>query len=46
MTALVGVEEIVAAGARCSLTKSALAEWAASGTPRQREYLLGYLECV
>lgn len=35
MTALVGVEEIVAAGARCSLTKSVLAEWAASGTPRQ-----------
>ena len=44
MTALAGVEEIVAAGARCSLTKSVLAEWAASGTPRQREYLLGYLE--
>ena len=44
MTALVGVGEIVAAGARCSLTKSVLAEWAASGTPRQREYLLGYLE--
>ena len=41
---MVGVEEIVAAGARCSLTKSVLAEWAASGTPRQREYLLGYLE--
>ncbi len=34
----------MAAGARCSLTKSVLAEWAASGTPRQREYLLGYLE--
>lgn len=38
------VDEIVAAGARCSLTKAVLAEWAASGTPRQREYLLGYLE--
>ena len=37
------VEEVVAAGARCSLTKSVLAAWAASGTPRQREYLLGYL---
>lgn len=34
----------MAAGARCSLTRSVLAEWAASGTPRQREYLLGYLE--
>lgn len=41
---MVGVEEIVAAGARCSLTKSVLAEWAASGTPRQRECLLGCLE--
>ena len=38
------VEEIVAAGRRCSLTKSVLGEWAALGTPRQREYLLGYLE--
>ena len=34
----------MAAGARCSLTKAVLAEWAASGTPRQRDYLLGYLE--
>ena len=37
-------EEIVAAGSRCSLTRSVLRDWADSGTPRQREYLLGYLE--
>lgn len=43
VVALASVEEIVAAGARCSLTKSVLAEWAAGGTPRQKEYLLGYL---
>jgi len=41
---LASAEEIVAAGARCSLTKAVLAEWGTSGTPRQREYLLGYLE--
>lgn len=40
---MASVEEIVSAGTRCSLTKSVLAEWAASGTPRQRDYLLGYL---
>lgn len=38
------VERALAAGSRCSLTRSVLAEWAAGGTPRQREYLLGYLE--
>lgn len=37
-------DEIVAAGSRCSLTRSVLREWAEAGTPRQREYLLGYLE--
>ncbi len=37
-------ERIVELGGRCSLTKSVLAEWASSGTPRQREFLLGYLE--
>lgn len=36
--------EIVSAGSRCSLTRSVLEEWAEAGTPRQREYLLGYLE--
>ncbi|WP_286163356.1 IS21-like element helper ATPase IstB [Olsenella sp. SW781] len=41
---MAGVEGMVAAGARCSPAKSVLAEWAASGTPRQRECLLGYLE--
>lgn len=40
---MASVEEIVEAGKRCSLTKSVLAEWAESGTPRQKEYLLGYL---
>ena len=38
------VERALAAGSRCSLTKSVLAEWATGGTPRQREYLLDYLE--
>lgn len=37
-------DEIVAAGSRCSLTRSVLREWVEAGTPRQREYLLGYLE--
>jgi DNA replication protein DnaC len=37
-------EGVVAAGRRCSLTKSVLAEWARSGTPRQVERLAGYLE--
>ena len=37
-------DAIVGAGLRCSLTRSVLTEWAASGTPRQREHLLGYLE--
>ena len=37
-------ERIVAAGARCGLTKAVLAEWSEGGTPRQREYLRGYLE--
>ena len=35
---------VVAAGRRCSLTKSVLAEWARRGAPRQVEYLAGYLE--
>lgn len=37
-------ERIVAAGRRCSLTKAVLQEWASKGTPRQVEYLAGYLE--
>jgi DNA replication protein DnaC len=41
---LASAEETVAAGARCSPAKAVLAEWGASGTPRQREYLLGCLE--
>lgn len=36
--------EIVSAGSRCSPARSAPGEWAEAGTPRQREYLLGYLE--
>ena len=35
---------VAAAGRRCSLTTSVLAEWVARGTPRQVEYLAGYLE--
>lgn len=35
---------VVAAGRRCSPAKSVLAEWARRGTPRQVEYLAGYLE--
>ena len=37
-------EAVVEAGKRRSLTKSALREWAGKGTPRQAEFLLGYLE--
>jgi DNA replication protein DnaC len=37
-------ELVVETGKRCSLTKSVLAEWAQRGTPRQVEFLLGYLE--
>lgn len=37
-------ERVIAAGRRCSLTKSVLAEWARNGTPRQVECLAGYLE--
>lgn len=37
-------ERIVAAGRRCSLTKAVLQGWASKGTPRQVEYLAGYLE--
>lgn len=37
-------EAVVEAGKRCSLTKSVLREWAQGGTPRQVEFLLGYLE--
>ena len=35
---------VVAAGRRCSPARSVLAEWARRGTPRQVEYLAGYLE--
>lgn len=35
---------VVTAGRKCSLTKSVLLEWARKGTPRQVEYLAGYLE--
>lgn len=37
-------ELVVETGKRCSLTKSVLADWAGRGTPRQVEFLLGYLE--
>ena len=35
---------VVDAGRRCSLTTSVLEEWARRGTPKQVEYLAGYLE--
>ena len=35
---------VLAAGRRCSLTTSVLGEWARLGTPKQVEYLAGYLE--
>ena len=37
-------QRVVAAGRRCSLTKSVLARWAKKGTPGQIEYLADYLE--
>ena len=43
VAALASADEIVEAGRRCSLTKAVLRRWAESGTPRQRDYLLGYL---
>lgn len=43
-TATVEVEAIVSAGRAASLTGTVLAEWAAKGTPKQREYLLGLLQ--
>ena len=35
---------VVEAGRRCSLTTSVLEEWSRLGTPKQAEYLAGYLE--
>ncbi len=35
---------VMEAGRSCSLTTSVLREWAEGGTPRQVEYLAGYLE--
>lgn len=35
---------VVDAGRRCSLTTSVLEEWARRGTPKQVEYLAGYIE--
>ena len=37
-------ERVAAAGARCSLTKSLLADWGVRGTPRQAGCLAEYLE--
>lgn len=36
-------EDIVAAGRAISLTSTVVADWAGRGTPRQREYLHGFL---
>lgn len=38
------VNDIINAGRHASLTSTVLAEWARKGTPKQREYLLGYLQ--
>lgn len=35
---------VLAAGRRCCLTSSVLEEWSSLGTPRQVEYLAGFLE--
>lgn len=35
---------VLRAGRRCSLTSSVLEEWSGAGTPRQVEYLAGFLE--
>ena len=40
---MASADAIAEAGRRCSLTKAVLRRWAESGTPRQRDYLLGYL---
>ena len=37
-------ERVVEAGRACSLTGATLREWASLGTPRQVEYLAGFLE--
>lgn len=37
-------ERVVEAGRACSLTGATLREWASRGTPRQVEYLAGFLE--
>lgn len=42
-TPAVSVADVVAAGRAASLTSAVLADWAAKGTPKQREYLLGLL---
>ena len=34
---------VVEAGRRCSLTGSLLREWAGAGSPKQVEYLAGYV---
>ena len=35
---------VVEAGRSCSLTTAVLEEWSRLGTPKQVEYLAGYLE--
>ena len=41
---IIEVRRVLEAGRRCSLTTSVLEEWARLGTPKQVEYLAGYLE--
>ena len=39
----VSAADIINAGKAASLTSSVLADWAGKGTPKQREYLHGFL---
>lgn len=43
MSTTVTVQDVVDAGRQASLTGTVLQAWAAKGTPKQREYLLGLL---
>jgi DNA replication protein DnaC len=43
MSVTITAADIVQAGKAASLTSSVLADWAALGTPKQREYLHGFL---
>lgn len=44
MSATITTADVIAAGKGSSLTQAVLAQWAAKGTPKQREYLYGLLQ--